>query len=382
VGLFAVTTVFGLNWNASLSRREQENWDEHAAFMDQLVVDGLVFLGGPIGDSERNLLIIEATAPPEIETRMAEDPWASKPASNPKSPSGTAYVTMDPMDAERVTYAGFEGLHLVADVRGDPDAWPVLFLHGGGQTRHAWGSTAETVAAQGWRTVALDLRGHGDSDWASNGDYSFTAFCADVVAVADQLGRPPVLVGASLGGMSALLAEGTSDRPVSSGLVLVDITPKANPAGIERIKNFMLSGVDGFDTLEDAAEAIAGYTPQRTRQFNPTGLMKVLRKRDGRWYWHWDPKFIDLDRTEVVPDRLAGLLDVAMSNIQVPTLLVRGLLSDVVTQQGVDELLAQIPGSAVVDVAGAAHMIAGDRNDAFSEAVISFLEDRIRPLIG
>jgi pimeloyl-ACP methyl ester carboxylesterase len=286
------------------------------------------------------------------------------------------------MDAERVTFDGFEGVHLVADVRGEPDAWPVLFLHGGGQTRYAWGSTAETVAAQGWRTIALDLRGHGDSDWAPNGDYSFTAFCADVVAVADQLGRPPVLVGASLGGMSALMAEGTSDRTVSSGLVLVDITPKPNPAGINRIKDFMLSGVDGFDSLEEAAQAIADYTPQRKRQVNPAGLMKVLRQRDGRWYWHWDPKFISLDRTEVPPDRLAGLLDVAMNNIKVPTLLVRGLLSDVVTQEGVEELLAQIPGAAVVDVAGAAHMIAGDRNDAFSDAVIAFLQDSIRPTIG
>jgi pimeloyl-ACP methyl ester carboxylesterase len=286
------------------------------------------------------------------------------------------------MDATRVVFDGFEGLHLVGEVRGDPDACPVLFLHGGGQTRHAWGTAAATVAAQGWRSVTIDLRGHGDSDWAANGDYSFTAFCADVVAVVDQLGRPPVLVGASLGGMAAMLAEGTSDRTVSCGLVLVDITPKTNDAGIERIKNFMLSGVDGFDTLEDAAEAIAAYTPQRTRKVNPAGLQKVLRRRDDRWYWHWDPRFIGLDRTEVVPDRLAGLLDVATSNITVPTLLVHGLLSDVVTQEGVDDLLAQIPDATVVAVDGAAHMIAGDRNDAFSDAVIGFLDHRIRPTLS
>ncbi len=289
---------------------------------------------------------------------------------------------MDPMGVDTIGFEGFEGLQLVADVRGDPDAWPVLFLHGGGQTRHAWGSTAERVADQGWRTVALDLRGHGDSDWAPHGDYSFTAFCADCVAVADQLGRPPVLVGASLGGMSAMLAEGTSDRTVSCGLVLVDITPKTNAVGIERIKSFMLSGVDGFDTLDDAVEAIAAYTPQRTRPVNPAGLMKVLRQRGDRWYWHWDPRFIGQDRSEVVPDRLAGLLDVATSNIKVPTMLVRGLLSDVVTQEGVDDLLAQIPDATVVDVDGAAHMIAGDKNDAFSDAVIAFLRDRIRPMIA
>jgi pimeloyl-ACP methyl ester carboxylesterase len=285
------------------------------------------------------------------------------------------------MEPERKVFAGFEGVQLVADVRGDPDAWPVLFLHGGGQTRYAWGRTAETVAEAGWRTVALDLRGHGESDWAPNGDYSFTSFCADTVAVADALGRPPVLVGASLGGMSAMLAEGTSDRTVSSGLVLVDITPNSNPKGIERIQRFMQSGLDGFDTLEQAADAIAAYTPNRERRVNPTGLKKVLRERDGRWYWHWDPEFIGRGRTEVVADRLAGLLDVAMSNIHVPTLLVRGLLSDVVTQEGADELVARIPGATVVGVEGAAHMIAGDRNDAFSDAVMTFLTERVRPTL-
>jgi pimeloyl-ACP methyl ester carboxylesterase len=282
---------------------------------------------------------------------------------------------------ERVVFEGFEGLELVADVRGDADAWPVLFLHGGGQTRHAWGKTADAVAAEGWRAVTLDLRGHGDSEWAPNGDYSFTAFCADCVAVVDQLGRPPVLVGASLGGMSAMLAEGTSDRTVSCGLVLVDIAPKVNGPGIDRIRTFMQSGFDGFDTLEDAAAAIAAYTPQRNKRTNPAGLQKVLRERDGRWYWHWDPRVIGQGRTEVPPDRLSGLLDVATTNIHVPTMLVHGLQSDVVTQEGVDDLLARIPGATAVGVDGAAHMIAGDRNDAFSDAVVTFLEERIRPTL-
>jgi pimeloyl-ACP methyl ester carboxylesterase len=287
-----------------------------------------------------------------------------------------------PMDAERVTFEGFEGVCLVADVYGEPGDPPVLFLHGGGQTRFAWGGSAARVAQRGWRSVVLDLRGHGESDWAPNGDYSFTAFGADCLAVVDALGTPPVLVGASLGGMSALLAEGTSDRPVSTGLVLVDITAKTNPEGIERISAFMRSGLGGFATLEEAADAIAAYTPHRPRRVNPGGLKKVLRERDGRWYWHWDPAFIlRPERTETVPDRLLGLLDVAMDNIGVPTLLVRGLLSDVVSQEGVDDLLARIPGSAVVDVDGAAHMIAGDRNDVFSDAVIDFLEQRIRPML-
>lgn len=283
------------------------------------------------------------------------------------------------MDVERQVFSGFEGVRLVGDVRGDPDARPVLFLHGGGQTRYAWGTTAATVAREGWRTVALDLRGHGESDWAANGDYSFTAFGSDCLAVVDQLGQPPVLIGASLGGMSAMLAEGTSDRIVSSGLILVDITPKTNPEGIQRINTFMRSGLGGFATLEEAAAAIAAYTPQRTRTVNPEGLRKVLRQRDGRWYWHWDPLLISHERTEVVPERLSGLLEVAMRNITVPTLLVRGLLSDVVTDEGVDDLLSKIPTATAVNVDGAAHMIAGDRNDAFSDAVVAFLRERIGP---
>lgn len=281
-----------------------------------------------------------------------------------------------------VIFEGFEGLRLVGDARGEPGDWPVLFLHGGGQTRHAWGRTAEVVAGHGWRTVTLDLRGHGESQWASDGDYSFTSFCADCVAVCDQLGCPPVIVGASLGGVSAMLAEGTSDRTVSSGLVLVDITPKADDRGIQRIREFMQSGMAGFASLEEAAAAIAAYTPNRRRSTNPEGLKKVLRERDGRWFWHWDPRFIDRGRTEVLPDRLAGLIDVAVENIGVPTLLVRGSLSDVVTKASVDDFLSRMPDAAVVEVEGAAHMIAGDRNDAFSDAVVEFLERRIRPSLS
>ena len=288
---------------------------------------------------------------------------------------------MATMEVRRASFRGFEGLNLAADLRGEPDAWPVLFLHGGGQTRHAWARTAEAVAAQGWLAITLDLRGHGESDWVANGDYSFTAYYADCIAVVDQLRHPPVLVGASLGGMSAMLAEGLSDRTVSCGLILVDIAPKTNPAGVERIRDFMQSGIAGFDSLDDAAAAIAAYTPQRQRTVNPAGLMKVLREREGRYYWHWDPLVLSQGRTEVVAQRYAGLLDTALSNIKVPTMLVRGQLSDVVTQEGIDDMIARMPDVKVVEVGGAAHMIAGDQNDAFSSAVIAFLDEQIRPTL-
>ena len=289
---------------------------------------------------------------------------------------------MHAVEPRLVRFEGFEGIHLVGDVWGDDDAWPVLLMHGGGQTRHAWGNTAGVLAESGWRAVSLDLRGHGDSEWALNGDYSFTAFAADAIAVADALGRPPVFVGASLGGVSAIIAEGGSDREVSSGLVIVDITHRSNPEGIQRIHDFMQSGLDGFATLDDAAEAIAAYTPNRPKRVNPAGLMKVLRqRRDGRWYWHWDPKFIERGRREVPGLNFQSLFEAALYNIHVPTLLVRGLLSDVVTEEGVQAFLDAIPGAKLVDVGDAAHMVAGDQNDVFSNAVVDFLEHDIRPTL-
>jgi pimeloyl-ACP methyl ester carboxylesterase len=200
--------------------------------------------------------------------------------------------------------------------------------------------------------------------------------------VVDQLERPPVLVGASLGGMSALLAEGNSDRTVSCGLVLVDIAPKTDPEGVARVRTFMESGVNGFGSIEEAAAVIAAYTPHRVREVNPAGLMKVLRERDGRWYWHWDPEVLSMGRTEVPPRSYQGLIDVALDNIHVPTMLVRGLLSDVVTQEGIDDLLARKPDVTVVEIDGAAHMIAGDQNDAFSKAVVMFLREQVAPTIG
>ena len=274
-----------------------------------------------------------------------------------------------------------DGVTLAATAYGDPADPPVVLLHGGGQTRHAWGTAGEVLAQRGRYALSVDLRGHGDSDWAPGGDYEMDAFAGDVRAMAGSLSRPPVLVGASLGGLVSLVAVGESDEPPASALVLVDVTPRIEMVGANRIRDFMLGGMDGFADLEEAADAIAAFIPNRTRPADLSGLQKNLRLRNGRWHWHWDPGFL---RGRAGVDGQSGLVDhdrlaAAAARLSLPTLLVRGRMSDIVSEAGVRELQDLVPHAEVVDVAGAGHMVAGDRNDAFNAAVIEFVE-RVVPV--
>ena len=276
------------------------------------------------------------------------------------------------------TFGSTGGLRLVSDEHGQRGDPPVLLLHGGGQTRHAWGGTAETLAAEGFHVVNLDQRGHGDSDWAPDGDYGHDAMITDVTTVARELtadagGVEPALVGASMGGIISLLTLGERHGP-GRALVLVDIATRPEVAGVDRILSFMRSAPEGFASLDDAADAVAAYQPHRQRPSSNEGLRKNLRQReDGRWYWHWDPAFLDPGDRPPRRTRDPERLDAAARGLDVPTLLVRGRMSDVVSEDSVRVFRELVPTAAFVDVAGAGHMVAGDRNDAFSGAVIGFL---------
>jgi pimeloyl-ACP methyl ester carboxylesterase len=283
------------------------------------------------------------------------------------------------------TFSGAQGNRLVASEIGKSGR-PVLLLHGGGQTRHAWSRTARALAAQGWHAVTLDQRGHGDSDWAENQAYSFLDFAADATAVAVQIereqGAKPVAIGASLGGIASLLALGQPGDPVFAGLVLVDIVPRMDPSGVAHVQGFMRARAeDGFASIADAADAVAAYLPHRPKPPSLDGLKKNLRlHRDGRWRWHWDPAFLDGARSvnadwDLVERRM---LDVAGS-LQVPTLLVRGGSSELVTPDAAAEFLEMAADAEYVDVADARHMVAGDRNDVFASAILSFLAKRFGP---
>lgn len=268
-----------------------------------------------------------------------------------------------------------DGLTLAADRWGDAAARPVVLLHGGGQTRHAWGGAARFLAQKGWCAYTVDQRGHGESDWSPDSHYHIDYFAQDMRDICATFDVLPAVVGASLGGISALLGEGESEDSELSALVLVDITPTVEQAGVERIINFMRARAEtGFSDLEDCADYVASYLPHRKRPKDNSGLLKNLRLRDdGRYYWHWDPRFVtdaDTRREERDPDRLIA----AAKRLTCPTLLVRGGSSDLVTEERAREFLEYVPHAQFADVSGAGHMVAGDKNDVFTDSVIGFLE--------
>lgn len=271
---------------------------------------------------------------------------------------------------QRRVFSG-AGIELVGDVVGDERNRPVILLHGGGQTRHSWLSAATELAARGYHAVSIDMRGHGDSDWSDDGDYRMSAFRDDVLALVGQFAAPPVLVGASLGGIASLLAVGESEGPVAAGLVLVDITPRVELSGVHRIQAFMNANLDGFESLEAVADAIAAYNPSRPRPRNIPGLLKNVRLRDGRYFWHWDPAF--LVQPDVLKPEYFDRLDAAASRISVPTMLVKGGESEIVSEETLAQMRALIPHAEIADIAGAGHMVVGDRNDVFNSTILGFL---------
>ncbi|HEV2363925.1 MAG TPA: alpha/beta fold hydrolase [Caulobacteraceae bacterium] len=275
----------------------------------------------------------------------------------------------------RRTFIGADGLKLLADVSGEGARGEVLLAHGGGQTRHAWKKAAQALAERGWRAVSLDLRGHGESEWSPVGDYALDAFANDLIEVARQMAARPALIGASLGGIAGLMVETLLAPGTFSSLTLVDVTPRMDPAGVDKIMGFMGAHLEsGFSTLDEAADAISIYLPHRPRPADLSGLKKNLRRgADGRWRWHWDPKFVTgMDRRSRGEGRWE-LLD-RLDELRLPVHLIRGAMSELVSEEAAAQFRALVPSAAFTDVAGAGHMVAGDRNDAFAAAAVAFLE--------
>ncbi|MDP3138302.1 MAG: alpha/beta hydrolase [Burkholderiaceae bacterium] len=269
------------------------------------------------------------------------------------------------------TWKGFGGLKIAGDAWGNPEGPLVLLQHGGGQTRHAWKDTGEILGSAGYFAVAFDARGHGDSEWAPDGVYGPDAMVGDLQCLIKALGKErPVLVGASMGGLTSLIAVGEG-HVQASALVLVDVGPRLEVEGVDKIQAFMADKPEGFDTLDEVADAISRFQPHRARPSNLDGLAKNVRlAADGKYRWHWDPAGRLARRS--MSERESRLTECAR-NLDLPTLLVRGGLSDVLSEEGAQHFLELCPHSEYVNVTGAAHMVAGDRNDVFGTSVIDFL---------
>ncbi|RKZ33875.1 MAG: alpha/beta hydrolase [Gammaproteobacteria bacterium] len=271
-------------------------------------------------------------------------------------------------------WTGSGGISIAGDTWGDRDGPLVVLQHGGGQTRHAWKGAGESLGRAGYFVVAFDARGHGDSRWAKPDEYSVDHMVEDLACVVAALGGGrPTLVGASMGGGTSLIAVGEKHLDAAA-LVLVDIAPQISPEGTAKIREFMEHKTAGFDSLEEVAAAISNSQPHRKRPRTLDGLAKNVRlAANGKYRWHWDPARM---RNHAIPEYRARLAQCA-DHLELPTLLVRGGLSDVLTEEGAQSFLAQCPHAQYVNVQNAAHMVAGDRNDIFADAVIDFLQHTV-----
>jgi len=283
------------------------------------------------------------------------------------------------MELTAIQLEGADGIALAADVAGPLDGQPVILLHGGGQTRGSWRNAVAALARAGYRAIAVDQRGHGESAWSEDGDYLLDRFGDDLRRVIDSLDAPPILVGASLGGLASLLAAGEAPQAEVAGIVLVDIVPWMEKKGGEQVVGFMRGTDSGFDTLDEAADAIAAYLPHRPRPDRLDGLSRNLRQRaDGRWYWHWDPAFVRPNAKWDMDD-VNRRLSAAARAVSSPLMLVHGTASEIVSEAGAARFREMLPDAQVVPIAGAHHMVAGDDNDAFLGALLTFLDTPPEP---
>jgi pimeloyl-ACP methyl ester carboxylesterase len=285
-------------------------------------------------------------------------------------------------ELEQISLRG-TNLNLTADVAGPTDAPTLLFLHGSGQTRQSWSGALAEAIQRGYRAISLDLRGHGDSEWSPDGEYSLDTFAGDIRHVIEQLDDAPIVVGASLGGLIGMMIA-AAPPPRLKALVLVDITARVEMTGANEVIAFMDSAPDGFASLEEAAAAVAAYLPHRPPPKNTNGLKRNLRLRNGRYYWHWDPAFIRMGRDSQGKLRADGPnpLEALARAVDIPTLLVRGSRSRIVSEEGAREFLEMVPHAEFVDIAGAHHMVAGDANDAFNGAVFDFIDRQVAQRVG
>lgn len=275
-------------------------------------------------------------------------------------------------------HAGFilgpQGNRIAVDRIGPDNGLPVILMPGSGQTRHSWRRTAERLAAEGYRILSADLRGHGGSDPAPDGDYSYPRLIEDANALLRAAGGSAARVGTSIGGKTFLAAATELPASTVKCLVLVDALPRTRADGVARVSGIIEASRAGFDSPQQAAEAAARLNGRAAAPDAGERLRRNLRRNpEGRWFWHGDPRFFDSAHGLGVAPSLA-LLEDAAAGVAAPALLVRGEDSDFVDAEGAAALAALMPQLEVAVIAGAGRLVAGDRNDAFVAILIPFLD--------
>jgi pimeloyl-ACP methyl ester carboxylesterase len=255
---------------------------------------------------------------------------------------------------------------------GAPDAPPVVLLHGGHQSAHSW-DLVSLHLAQRYRVLALDQRGHGDSEWARDVEYSNHTMSLDAEAFITMLGlQRPMLIGHSMGGRNAMLLA-HRNAALLRGLVIVDVGPELSDKGRQAIAGFVRENQE-FENLEHFVESVRKYDPYRPREhIERTVKYNMLQRADGKFISKCDynPRRLGLTHGRSLQDNLT-LSDVR--GFDLPVLLIRGANSTILEADAAERFAAALPKGRLVTVPDCGHNVHGQNTKGFIAAIGPFLE--------
>ncbi|MET0371307.1 MAG: alpha/beta fold hydrolase [Sphingobium sp.] len=278
------------------------------------------------------------------------------------------------IQTQAMAFAGAQGNRIAASVYGDSD-WPtVLLVPPIGQSRHVWVDAAEALSAAGRRAIAVDLRGHCDSDAAPGGSYDLSAYAADIVAILGQLQARATVVGVGPTGLAALVAAGEGGGDLMSALVLVGVTAWVDAETAARIRAAVTRRADAFASPQDVLAAIASVHPFEPAPSAERQLLSAYTQgEDGMWRWRGDLSTLAGFDLIAESDRIAA----AAAKVRLPTLLVRGSLNDSVSSEAHERMRAMMTNAETTEIDGGGHHVVTDHQEAFNAALLEFLERRL-----
>lgn len=278
------------------------------------------------------------------------------------------------MAMQQLGFEGFGGLRIAGDAFGSPDDPAVLFLPTAGQSRAFWHGSAAALADAGRYAICIDLRGHGDSGHAADGRYDLDAQVCDLKAILAVLPSRACVVAAGMGAIIAMAAVGETPAPLVSGMALVDATIWFDQVQTGRLSGALNLRTTPFESREAVVAAVAALHPGEP---SPAATDRILtafeRGDDGLFRWRGDPRA--LGSTAMFDEE--ARLNAAVGRIATPVLLLRGSLNETISAETMSRLQAMIPGAEAVEIEGAGHYAATDREDAFNSLLLDFLEDRV-----